>query len=79
LSKEDSQFTNKCRTKITGQLANPGLPGKWPFKNSAHARISHISVGENGVVPVQKVVMFYSVLRYYVVVIFDELLLQGIS
>jgi len=32
LSQKDVQFRNKWRRRIEGQLANPGLPGKWPLK-----------------------------------------------
>jgi len=32
LFQKDAQFRNKWRRRIKGQLANPGLPGKWPLK-----------------------------------------------
>jgi len=37
LSQKDVQFRNKWRRRIEGQLANPGLPGKWPLKWSVCA------------------------------------------
>ena len=32
LSCEDAQDKDDWRLRIKGQLANPGLPGKWPLK-----------------------------------------------
>jgi len=31
---DDAQDKDDCRQRIKGQLANPGLPGKWPLKRS---------------------------------------------
>jgi len=32
LSREDAQDGDYWRLRINGEPANPGLPGKWPFK-----------------------------------------------
>ena len=35
LSQKDAQLRKNWKMRIKGQLANPGLPGKWPLKWNA--------------------------------------------